>query len=335
MMLSLPMSILVVVTVHSGLGKDMWQLTPDQINDFFKLFYISEHFYAFTVLFAKTNFLFFYLRLFADERFRKLTWAVIWVCVLSASSFFFATMFQCWPISYTWTRWDGEHQGRCHDINLQTWAHASVNIALDVVVVSMPISQILKLNWRWKQKLGAGMMFAVALIITLVSVVRLNTINDFMKTSNPTWDIVPISNWSFVELNGFIFCSCMPAFRDYFRRLFRRRKNTTAESAILNRGHVRTFGNGRRDDQLREIISIDSDENDPDHVLQELSQADLGLGQLSVGVATSTNAESVAETTQNVDEISEVRDQPAEMDLSDLKHIGLLVTSGKELDLGN
>ncbi|TEA17164.1 Satratoxin biosynthesis SC1 cluster protein 4 [Colletotrichum sidae] len=334
-MLSLPMSILVVITVQSGLGKDMWQLTPDQINDFFKLFYISEHFYAFTVLFAKTNFLFFYLRLFANERFCKLTWAVIWVCVLSASSFFFATMFQCWPISYTWTRWDGEHQGRCHDINLQTWAHASVNIALDVVVVSMPISQILKLNWRWKQKLGAGMMFAVALIITLVSVVRLNTINDFMKTSNPTWDIVPISNWSFVELNGFIFCSCMPAFRDYFRRLFRRRKNTTAESAILNRGHVRTFGNGRRDDQLREIISIDSDENDPDHVLQELSQADLGLGQLSFGVATSTNADSVSETTQDVDEISEVRDQPGEMDLSDLKHIGLLVTSGKEPDLRN
>ncbi|OLN89008.1 hypothetical protein CCHL11_06051 [Colletotrichum chlorophyti] len=163
-MLSLPMSILVVLAVQSGLGKDIWTLNRDQIDEFFKLFYISEHFYAFTVIFAKTNFLFFYLRLFSDERFRRLTWAVIWICVLSASGFMFATMFQCWPISYTWKRWDGEHQGRCHDINLQTWAHATVNIILDIVVVSMPLSQILRLNWRWRQKLGAGMMFAVALL---------------------------------------------------------------------------------------------------------------------------------------------------------------------------
>ncbi|KAL0780247.1 hypothetical protein CaCOL14_004731 [Colletotrichum acutatum] len=164
MLMSVPMSVVVVFTVQNGLGKDIWTLTPEQINEFFKLFYIGEHFYAFTVMFAKTNFLFFYLRLFTDEKFRRLTWGVIWACVISAVSFLVATSVQCWPISYTWTKWDGEHQGRCHDINVQTWAHASINIALDVIVVAMPISQIVRLNWRWRQKVGAGMMFAVALL---------------------------------------------------------------------------------------------------------------------------------------------------------------------------
>ncbi|OHW98311.1 putative CFEM domain-containing protein, partial [Colletotrichum incanum] len=150
--------------VQNGLGKDIWTISPEQINEFFKLFYIGEHFYAFTVIFAKTNFLFFYLRLFSDEGFRRLTWDIIWTCILSAVSFLIATLIQCWPISYTWKKWDGEHQGRCHGINTQTWAHAIVNITLDIVVVAMPISQIVRLNWRWKQKLGAAMMFAVALL---------------------------------------------------------------------------------------------------------------------------------------------------------------------------
>ncbi|KAF6823511.1 CFEM domain-containing protein [Colletotrichum plurivorum] len=327
MVMSVPMSVLVCVTVQSGLGKDIWTLTPNQINEFFKLFYISEHFYAFTVLFAKTNFLFFYLRLFADKKFRRFTWLVIWACIVSAVCFFFATMFQCWPISYTWTRWDGEHQGRCHDINLQTWIHASVNITLDVVVVGMPISQIVRLNWRWKQKLGAGMMFAVALLITLVSVVRLNTINDFMKTSNPTWDIVPISNWSFFELNGFIFCSCMPAFRDYFRRVFRRRRRTIMDASIANRAQMRTVGDHPvpQVGHLGELVSMDSDEPEPEHTLEDLSQVDLGVGRLSVGVADPNDENSLTESPVD---IAEVHEEPDEMDLADLQHLGTLVSTG-------
>ncbi|EXF82467.1 CFEM domain-containing protein, partial [Colletotrichum fioriniae PJ7] len=282
--------------VQNGLGKDIWTLTPEQINEFFKLFYIGEHFYAFTVMFAKTNFLFFYLRLFADEKFRRLTWGVIWACVISAFSFLVATSVQCWPISYTWTKWDGEHQGRCHDINIQTWAHASVNIALDVIVVAMPISQIVRLNWRWRQKVGAGMMFAVALLITFVSILRLSSISDFMKTSNPTWDIVPISNWSFVELNGFIFCSCMPAFRDYFRRLFLRRRRTVqgVNSIFGARARVRTIGNSvlQPSDRLHELISVDNDNDEPDHSHRDISHVDLGIGHLSTGVLAAGTVES-------------------------------------------
>ncbi|KAK1637925.1 hypothetical protein BDP81DRAFT_215365 [Colletotrichum phormii] len=333
-LMSVPMSVVVVFTVQNGLGKDIWTLTPEQINEFFKLFYIGEHFYAFTVMFAKTNFLFFYLRLFADEKFRRLTWGVIWACVFSAVSFLVATSVQCWPISYTWTKWDGEHQGRCHDINIQTWAHASVNIALDVVVVAMPISQIVRLNWRWRQKVGAGMMFAVALLITFVSILRLSSIRDFMKTSNPTWDIVPISNWSFVELNGFIFCSCMPAFRDYFRRLFVRRRRTIqgVNSVFGARARMRTVGNSlvQPGDRLHELISDDNDDNEPDHSLRDISHVNLGIGHLSTGLLAAERVESEpkAPAAQPSTRDREPDEQPEEVDLGALKHLAPWVSEG-------
>ncbi|KAK1466182.1 CFEM domain-containing protein [Colletotrichum cuscutae] len=343
MLMSVPMSVVVVFTVQNGLGKDIWTLTPEQINEFFKLtrlgklFYIGEHFYAFTVMFAKTKLLFFYLRLFSDEKFRRLTWGVIWACVISAVSFLVATSVQCWPISYTWTKWDGEHQGRCHDINVQTRAHASVNIALDVVVVAMPISQIVRLNWRWRQKVGAGMMFAVALLITFVSILRLSSIRDFMKTSNPTWDIVPISNWSFVELNGFIFCSCMPAFRDYFRRLFLRRRRTVqhGNSIFGARPRMRTIGNSvlRPSDRLHELISVDNDTGEPDHSLRDISHVDLGIGHHSTvvlpAVKDEREAKALAANHSSPDGDNRPPDeQPEEVDLGDLKHLAPWVSEG-------
>ncbi|OBR11376.1 CFEM domain-containing protein [Colletotrichum higginsianum IMI 349063] len=283
-------------------------------------------------MFAKTNFLFFYLRLFSDERFRRLTWAIIWTCILSAISFLVATSVKCWPISYTWTKWDGEHQGHCHDINIQTWVHASVNIILDIVVVSLPISQIVRLNWRWKQKLGAGMMFAVALLITLVSILRLKTIKSFMKTSNPTWDIVPISNWSFVELNGFIFCSCMPAFRNYFRRIFRRRRG---DLPLGNRGRLRTVVDRtiQPGGQLYEIVSVDVDQDGgSDHSLQELSQIDLGVGHLPTNVLAMESDRGASQTSAT--EHADHDKNSAEMDLTDLYHLSSLIFESVQENAG-
>lgn len=38
-----------------------------------------------------------------------------------------------------WHGWDKEHEGRCNNINAQSWAAAGINIALDVAVVSLPL----------------------------------------------------------------------------------------------------------------------------------------------------------------------------------------------------
>ncbi|KXH55615.1 cytochrome P450 oxidoreductase [Colletotrichum salicis] len=232
------MSVVVVFTVQNGLGKDIWTLTPEKINEFFKLFYIGGHFYGFTFMFANTNFLFFYLRLFADER------------------------------------------------------------------------------------------------ITFVSILRLSSIRDFMKTSNPTWDIVPIPNWSFVELNGFIFCSCMPAFRDYFRRLFVRRRLTIqgVNSVFGARARMRTVGNSvvQLGDRLHELISIDNDDDEPDHSLRDISHVDRGIGHLSTGVLAAERVESKpkARAAQSSTRDREPDQQPKEVDLGDLKHLAPWVSEG-------
>ncbi|KAL0943227.1 CFEM domain-containing protein [Colletotrichum truncatum] len=184
----------------------------------------------------------------------------------------------------------------------------------------MPLSQILRLNWRWKQKLGAAMMFAVAFLITLVSVLRLESIKSFMKTSNPTWDIVPISNWSFVELNGFIFCSCMPAFRDYFRRLVRRRR--LAESTHANQDRIQTIGNlaVRRGNRIHELVSVDSDEGEQNRSEVDVNDRTHNTGRYSVDLNGLHHTSASAQPPADI-QVAEAEPQPEEIDLADLKYL--------------
>jgi hypothetical protein len=41
------------------------------------------------------------------------------------------------------------------------WANAATSIALDIWMIGLPMSQVLKLNLHWKKKVGVGMMFSV------------------------------------------------------------------------------------------------------------------------------------------------------------------------------
>lgn len=65
------------------------------------------------------------------------------------------------PMSYFWTMWDQEHQGRCVNINAIGWANAIISIILDVWMLALPLSQLKNLRLHWKQKIGVALMFFV------------------------------------------------------------------------------------------------------------------------------------------------------------------------------
>lgn len=66
--------------------------------------------------------------------------------------------------------------------------------------------------------------------VTLVSILRLQSLLHFAKTSNPTWDNLAVSQWSTVEINVGIICTCMPSIRVLLLRLFPKLLGTTQNS---------------------------------------------------------------------------------------------------------
>ncbi len=78
--------------------------------------------------------------------------------------------FQCQPVSYAWTKWDGKHEGHCLNMNAQAWANAGISIALDIWIIGLPLQQLFGLSWDWRKKSQAMVMFSIGLLYVFASI---------------------------------------------------------------------------------------------------------------------------------------------------------------------
>lgn len=191
----------------------MWTLQADQITNVLHFYFMGEIFYVLALGVSKISILCFYLRVFPSKDFRRLIYGVMGLSVAYTIAFFFATTFQCTPVSYAWTQWDGLHTGTCSDIHLQGWVAAGVNIILDAIVMILPLKHLAGLNMNIKRKLMVMSMFSVGIIVIVISALRLYTLAHFANSKNITWDYFEAGFWSLLEIDVSIICGSMPAHR--------------------------------------------------------------------------------------------------------------------------
>jgi hypothetical protein len=177
---------------------------------------------------TKLAFLFFYLRIFPGQKLRYSIFATMALTGCYWATFQFGNIFYCTPISQVWNGWDGEHAGKCLDINKFMIAATGTNILIDILIIVLPIPELLKLSLSWRKKVGLLTMFTVGLLwvqsifrspasfadsITnstlVVSILRIQAILTYSTSQNGTYDNVPATYWSTVEINVGVFCVCM------------------------------------------------------------------------------------------------------------------------------
>lgn len=204
----------------------MWTLKAEEISTVLKYYFYGEIFYVTALGISKISILFFYLRVFPARSFRMLTYSIMGLSLAYTIAFFFATLFQCTPISQAWTQWDGLHAGTCNNIHLQGWIAAAINIFLDIVVMVLPLKHLAGLQMNMTKKVMVMSMFSVGIFVVAVSVVRLESLIHFANTKNVTWDYFEAGFWSLIEINVSIICGCMPAHRLLLARMWPKIRTT-------------------------------------------------------------------------------------------------------------
>ncbi|KAM0282380.1 hypothetical protein ACHAQH_003060 [Verticillium albo-atrum] len=236
--------------VANGMGTDVWTVPFDNITRFIQYFYIQEVLYFAQIALLKTSILFFYMRIFGHTGIKNFIWGTMIFNAIFGVLFTLIAVFQCRPIDYFWKSWDGEHEGHCLDVNAIAWANAGISIVLDFWMLTLPLSQIRTLRLHWKKKIGVTLMFCVGTFVTVVSILRLQTLVAFAKTRNPTWDQFDVACWSTIEINVGIMCACMPALRLILVRFFPRILGSTRRgTSDMARYYVKSgsnTGNGVR-----------------------------------------------------------------------------------------
>ncbi|KAJ1331186.1 CFEM domain-containing protein [Microdochium nivale] len=215
MVLSIPMTVLSGVVVNYGLGKDIWMIeNQENITTLLYLYFWDELMYLAIIPLTKMSILAFYLRIFPHKDFRRWVYVLMVGNALYLVAFEIITVVQCTPIEGAWLHWDGEFKATCRDLNLQAWIAAAVCLVLDVATLVLPLPKLWALNMSWRKKIQVLSMFGVGFFVTLVAVLRLQSLLTFsLKSSNATMDFVDISIWSTVETSVGIICACMPALR--------------------------------------------------------------------------------------------------------------------------
>ncbi|GFF34748.1 hypothetical protein IFM61606_04720 [Aspergillus udagawae] len=219
MALVIPLSALSVVLANLGLGKDMWTVPPDNITHILYIYFYDELVYLSIIPLTKISICLFYLRVFPARPFRVMTYVVIGLNAGYLIAFVLISVFQCRPIKGAWLRWDGEGHYSCNNINAQGWSAAAINMILDLTVMALPLRELYRLNLSLRKKLFVMSMFSLGIFVTLVSIIRLNSLIHFAATDNVTWDYVEVGYWSTVEVHVGIICACLPAMRALMRRL--------------------------------------------------------------------------------------------------------------------
>ncbi|KAK5130681.1 hypothetical protein LTR08_001842 [Meristemomyces frigidus] len=284
--------ILLDQTTRHGLGKDIWVLQPKDITEVVFLFWVQEFIYLTLMSGTKISVVLLYLRIFpstVSTWFRRTCFLVIGLIACYWISMCISTAVECTPVSYAWTSWDGEHKGHCINTVAQIYGGASFNIVFDVIVFFLPIPKLLQLEVATsRKKIGIILTFLVGLFVTICSIIRLQYLVRWGKSTNPTWDYTPIGIWSVIEGNAATICSCMPAMAGPLKKLWMHVQNSitnsfhTSSSSKLSGKSSRTQGaSGNRSFRGRKL-------SDGDVEFSSGAQDTPGLGGISKTQAIST-----------------------------------------------
>ncbi|OAL55080.1 hypothetical protein IQ07DRAFT_608858 [Pyrenochaeta sp. DS3sAY3a] len=253
------MNMPVIVAARLGFGRDMWTIPPDNITTALKWLYVAYFMYMLAECLCQLSILAFYLRIMINPNLRK----VVWVCVGMVTGFgignVVAMVFQCTPIAFFWDGWRGQMDGFCGvDVRLFGFVRGAVEIFLDLVILTLPLPMLAKLNMSRKKKLQIMSMFCVGFIITVVSCLRLWSFIQFAQTQNPTYDNAPGLWWCATESNLFTVVACMPALHAIFHKFLRnfRDGSSYASRGQYGYGHSKNKGSYIRHESDRRINSL-------------------------------------------------------------------------------
>ena len=164
---------------------------------------------------TKISIVLLYLRIFPKEisrQFAYISWTIIGALTAYGLAFIIYFALECQPISYFWNQWDGEHKGQCNDFQLAAYINGGINIFFDLIVFTLPIPKLLKLQVRDKRrKFGAILTFLVGLFVTVCSIIRLQYLAQVGKYTNATYHYNDVGIWTGLEAYLGVICACMPS----------------------------------------------------------------------------------------------------------------------------
>ncbi|KAL8365410.1 hypothetical protein RB595_004286 [Gaeumannomyces hyphopodioides] len=180
-----------------GLCHHTWEMPIETFEKSLIVTYVAAAAFILCNGFTKTSILLYYRGISPRTWFQRSIWAAC--AMVSCYTIVIACMllFGCNPIRSFWVP-ELLGTGRCLDSNVLYMAIAISNIVSDCVLFIIPIPTIFRVRMRLAQKLGAMVIFGIASLTLITSVVRLQLLPALLTSKDISWDAGPANVWSSV-----------------------------------------------------------------------------------------------------------------------------------------
>lgn len=179
--------------------------------------------------FIKVSVVALYLRIFSTRVFsifQVIGKIMVGVIAVWAISFFFASIFQCVPVTALVGLVEGE---KCVNIDVFYNAGCYTDIVVDFLILALPIPKVLKLRLSLRQRLSILGIFFLGTVATVCSVARLviyyQVDKDLMlHPTDGTYYMSSVFIVTVVELDLAVISACLPTLRPLLTTFFASKK---------------------------------------------------------------------------------------------------------------
>jgi hypothetical protein len=174
------------------------------------LVHIAWSTYILVLTLIKVSLVIFYLEIFDSPQFKISAYIVMVYIIVTSLVSFLITIFVCKPVSFYWNR---DIEGTCMDPQVIAYACSACAIVQDLILLILPLVFIRNLQMMRYRKIGAVVMFSIGSLGCIATIIRLHTLTKFRISVDPTWDYVPATIWTEVELAAGSICVSLPSIR--------------------------------------------------------------------------------------------------------------------------
>ncbi|MCJ1440970.1 MAG: hypothetical protein MMC23_001456 [Stictis urceolatum] len=206
-------SVFIAISTRHSLGMHIADMSPAQLEDYWKWDLISSEFYLTSLIGYKLAILLRYNRIFGISRkFRYSCWMVEFFTVGYLVSNLLTQTFGCQPIRKFWAK---DIPGHCANEDLAGNFYGAFNFVSDLMIAILPMPMIWNLKMNRKEKIGLFLIFltgAIAFVVALtrwIYVLKLNP--DRIYYGGISW------LWAILEVNTGLICGCSLALKPLFR----------------------------------------------------------------------------------------------------------------------
>ncbi|KAK3903387.1 hypothetical protein C8A05DRAFT_43374 [Staphylotrichum tortipilum] len=185
--------------VANGTGQHVENLSRESYATARKWWWYCYPSYAVTMTLTKLSITFFFRRIIVERVHKWILGITMATSIISCTVFFFACIFQCWPVSYFWNKYS--QTGTCipdQVVIALALLFSAINIITDFTFALMPAWIISHLAIRRKTKWALSLLMGLGCVASTAVVVRLPYMR-LLASDDFLYDTVDVAIWSTVE----------------------------------------------------------------------------------------------------------------------------------------